>query len=77
MLLINLIALIFFIQALKTDNGASWAYFGIGSGIAFWVMYDSIILTFSLLLFESFERWRQSLRGSGETRIINVATIFF
>jgi 4-amino-4-deoxy-L-arabinose transferase-like glycosyltransferase len=77
MLLINLIALIFFIQALKTDSGASWAYFGILSGVAFWVMYDSIILTFSLLLFESFERWRQSLRGSGETRIINVATIFF
>jgi uncharacterized membrane protein len=76
-LLISLVSLTLFVQAIKTDSGASWAYFGIVSGLAFWVMFDSIILTFSLLLFEFFDRWRQSLRGSGEARIISVATIFF
>jgi mannosyltransferase len=77
MLLISLISIIFFVQVIKTSNSAAGAYFGLFSGLSFWVMYYSIILTFSLALFELIERRRHSFQASGETRALNVGTIFF
>ena len=67
MLLISLVSLIFFVQVIKTGNGSAGAYFGLFSGLAFWVTYYSAILTFSLLLFELVERRKQPLQvSSGE-----------
>jgi mannosyltransferase len=77
MLLITLISIIFFVQLIRTSNSAAGAYFGLFSGLSFWVTYYSIILTFSLVLFEFVERRRHSFQASGETRALNVGAIFF
>jgi asparagine N-glycosylation enzyme membrane subunit Stt3 len=77
MLLISLISLIFFVRMIKTGSGAAGAYFGLFSGLSLWVTYYSVVLTFSLVLFELLERRKQSLQGSDETRALNVAVIIF
>lgn len=77
LLLISQVSLFFFIQMIKTGSGAAGAYFGLFSGLAFWVTFYSVVLTFSLVLFELVERRRQSLRVSGENQALNVGAIFF
>jgi mannosyltransferase len=77
MLLISLVSLVFFVQAIKTDSGAAGAYFGLFSGLAFWVTFYSVILTFSLVLFELVERRKRLLQGFGENRALYMGAIFF
>ena len=77
MLLTSLIAIVVFVQAIKTDNGAAWAYFGIFSGLAIWITFYSVVLTFSFVLFALVERRRRLLRGFDDNRALCVGAIFF
>jgi|GEM_PF-3129224 len=77
MLLIILVSLVFFVHMIKADSSASGACFGFFSGLAFWVMYYSIILTFSLLLFELVERKMDFRKRFGENRALYMGIMFF
>jgi mannosyltransferase len=77
MLLIILVSLVFFVHMIKTDSSACGACFGFFSGLASWVMYYSVILTFSLLLFELVE-WKMGFRKRfDENRALYMGIIFF
>ncbi len=77
MLLVILVSLIFFVNVIKADSSASGACFGFLSGIAFWVMYYSIVLTLSLFIFEFVERKSNFRQRLGENRALYMGIIFF
>lgn len=77
MLLLCAVALVYFMQAIKTDSGASWVMFGIFSGLSAWTVFYAAVLTFSLFLFVVIDRHERILRGFDENRALYVGGIFY
>lgn len=77
MLLFCAIALVFFMQAIRTDSGSAWAFFGIFSALSVWIVFYSVVLTFSLMLYAVIERRERILRGFDENRAMYVGGIFY
>ena len=77
MLLFCAIALVYFMEAMKTDSGNAWVMFGIFSGLSVWIVFYAAVLTFSLMLFVVIDRRRRILMGFDENRALYVGMIFY
>lgn len=77
MLLFCAIALVYFMEAIRTDSGSAWVLFGIFSGLSAWIVFYSAVMTFSLMLFVVFDRRRRILKGFDENRAMYVGGIFY
>ena len=77
MLLFCALALVYFMEAMKTDRGDAWVMFGIISGLSVWIVFYAAVLTFSLLLFVVIDRRRRILKGFDENRALYVGGIFY
>jgi mannosyltransferase len=77
MLLFCTIALIYFMQAIKTDNGSAWVMFGIFSGLSVWIVFYAGVLTLALMLYIIVERRKRILLGFDENRAMYVGGIFY